>query len=184
VVTTDARPTAEAADFIAPEVREAEAALAAAEAALAEARRAQKERELAARRAAEEREKVREKLARAAKKRVEKLESQLATTRQETAQQPGIGPLPLRRVARDYLHGDLKTDGAGVSREDVVAKHDGAARLWLELAADAATVLARLTDSTVNACLDEAQGLIQRADAVEIAAWRGFVLRVSQMAGE
>lgn len=113
-----------------------------------------------------------------------KLESQLATTHQETAKRRGVGPLPIRRIAQDYLHGDLKTDGDGVSREEVVAHRDDVARLWLELATDAATVLATLTDSTVNACLDEAQGLVQRADAVEIAAWRGFVMRVSEMAGE
>ena len=165
-------------------MREAEAALAEAEAALAEARRVQQERELAAQRAAEERAKVCEKLARAAKKRVEKLESQLATTHQDAAKHRDSGPLLIRRVARDYLHGDLKTDGDGVSREEVVASHDDGARLWLELAADAATVLDRLEDPMVSACLDDPQGLIQRADAVEIAAWRGFVLRVSQMAGE
>jgi hypothetical protein len=184
-VTTGTDTSAEASDAtVSQSVRDAEAALAKAVVALEEATRAQREHELAARRAAEEQAKVRKEFMRATVRRVQKLESRLAAAHQDTAKARRIAPLPLRRMARNYLRGVLQADDGGDSREQALANHDDAARAWLDLAFDAAKVLGRLTDPTIHAGLDNADGFVERVDAVEITSWRGFITRVTQLAGE
>jgi hypothetical protein len=155
-----------------------------AEQLLEEARRAEAERAAALARQVEEDKRRRAVLERDTAAAVdtieERLDSEIATAR--TAVIPA--DRELRVLCRGFLHGFAPRSGKRLSPPDLIAARDDAAAQLLEISREAELLYDRLTSSWAEVALPPDHPFVLRTDAVEIAAWQGFVERVKVLAGE
>lgn len=110
----------------------------------------------------------------------ERLDSEFATVR--TAALPP--DRELRVLSRGFLHGFASRNAKRVSPADLIAARDDSAAQLLEISREAELMYDRLTSSWAETSLAADHPFVRRTDAVEIAAWRGFVERVTILAGE